>query len=243
VPSWPAYLGLLLNGAESGKRANNFSGLKCLSADSKDCVYWGITNYRPMRAALLIFFLFIGFNITRYLVNLVKMEARGVRVYTLTSIRQISLLFYALFGAVLAGFLIFHSLTGSMREELRLGFYVLAAILILLFGLTFWLHLQYAAYQGESSLQYDPSDLEISLQSPRVRVRIRKTELARVQWVKCSWPWMIWSDYEYMVLHLHNGSRLLLTSLLLPLKDLHHLFNGKEIRIEKRFICRIKKDF
>lgn len=196
-----------------------------------------------MKAAALVFIIFIGYKIIHYLVNLVKLEAKGVKTFKFSATRQVMMLFYALLSAGVGGYLIYYSFTATVREEWRLPLLVLAALLLLLFGLTFWLHLQYAAYQGESTLRFDPADQELTLLSPRGKVRIRKSELARVQWVKCAWPLMVWSEYEYLVLHLHNGSRLLLTSLLVPLPELAPFFAGKEIRVEKRLISRIKKNF
>jgi hypothetical protein len=225
-----------------------FGGIRLL--EKSDCgkirkiVYLGgFTNALAMKAALLIFFLFIGYNITQYLVNLVKMEAKGVKIYQFSAFRQISLLFYALLSAAIGSMLIYYAFISPVRKELWVAMLGLAAILLLLFILTFWMHLQYAAYQGESTLRFDPFDQEITLMSPRVKVRIRKAELAKAQWVRCYWPWMPWSEYEYMVLHLHNGSRLLLTSLLVPLPELKTLLAGKDVHIERRLICRIHKDF
>lgn len=196
-----------------------------------------------MKTVLLIFVLFVGFNIARYLVNIFKLEAKGVKTYKLTTARQLLLFFYALLSGV-AGSSIAHSAwTYSLKEEFRITLYVLAALLLLLAGITFALHVQYLAYQKDNILRFDPSDLVLTHLSEARQVRIRRADIASVRWVKCAWPKMVWGEYEYLVLHLHNGNRLLLTSLLLPFRELSPMFVGKEVRGKQRFICWIKKDF
>lgn len=125
--------------------------------------------------------------------------------------------------------------------ESDVSIFILMAILLFLLFLTpqLILHLGYYFKNKEDLLFYDPKGRKIIIDHKDVSSTFSFEEINLIERFK-SYPlaenrmqWLPWDSYNYSIIHLKNGQKFLITSLLVPNLDLP--IESNKIKLKKTF--------
>lgn len=122
---------------------------------------------------------------------------------------------------------------------------VLVVLLILCWigaFISFYLFNQYKNKTSYQSLIYDPKQITIDLLVDNNRMSIKFKDVRGVEWISIK-NWlkiMPWSNFEYLVLELVSGKKVIITSLMMAPAQLHSLLDRFELIENKKIIPTIR---
>ena len=108
--------------------------------------------------------------------------------------------------------------------------------------ISFYLYNHYKNKTSYQSLIYDPKQTTIDFLVNNNRMSIKFKDVRGVEWISIK-NWlkvMPWSNFEYLVLELVNGKKVIITSLMMAPAQLHSLLDRFELIEDKKIIPTIR---
>lgn len=169
---------------------------------------------RPLLEAAVALLLLLG--AMRWLTGLFS---KRTHIYRPTAARQLRLLFWPVL-ALGAGLSVVPAVALGAKASffewtLALGFVVFT---LALSGPALVLHLRYWAVNYNTLLVFQPIENRFEVYEAGQRVPFERRDLAGVERVTCRARHTFWARYDYLVLGLHDGRVVVLTSLLTDLE-------------------------
>lgn len=192
-----------------------------------------ISFLRPLlEAAALVAALVLGLRLVTGLFS------RQSHVYRLGYARQLRLLFWPLLclgvGMPFLGAFFYAEALAPHEWVLLL---VMAIVVLGFAGPALLLHLQYGARNLHTTLIFEPKQNRLEVYEDNIRVPFEKHDLLRVERVTCRSRRPFWSTYDYLHLHLRNGQRLTITSLLIDLQTVTHFLRTTPLEQRQVWVC------
>ena len=192
------------------------------------------TFFRPLLEAAVVLFLVLG--AARWVTGLFS---KRTHVYQATAARQLRLLFWPLLAlgaglSVLPAVAMGEGPTSGFEWALTLGF---IAFTLVLSGPALLLHLRYWLLTHDTTLVFQPTENRFEVYEAGQRLPFERRDLARVERVTCRARRSFWANYDYLLLHLHDGRLITLTSLLTELEPLVVFLRSVPTERRSRYWC------
>lgn|GEM_PF-1079891 len=163
------------------------------------------------------------------------------RSFQISFQRQVALLFWPLLCLsvglpFLASFLFAGTLSGY-ELVLLLAF---SAVVLGFAAPALLLHLHYYVRSQATTVVFEPKQNVLEVYEDGQRMPFSRSDLVRVEYVRCTSRRLFWSEYEYVQLHLLNGQVITLTSLLLNLRPLAEFLRHANLQTHQRWFCIIR---
>ncbi|SHK02308.1 hypothetical protein SAMN02746009_00106 [Hymenobacter psychrotolerans DSM 18569] len=161
--------------------------------------------------------------------------------FTLTFQRQVALLFWPLLclsmGLPFLASFLFADAISTFELVLLLVF---SALVLGFAAPALLLHLQYYAHNQATAVVFEPKQNVLEVYQGGQRIPFGRSDLVRVEHVRCTSRRLFWSNYEYLQLHLSGGQVLTLTSLLLKLGPLAEFLRNTSLHTSQQLFCIIR---
>ncbi|GAB2948685.1 hypothetical protein GCM10027048_12010 [Hymenobacter coalescens] len=166
-----------------------------------------------------------------------RLFGRQRTVFQVTYWRGVYLLIWPLASLSVALPLLRPLLVGPVRWWEVALFGVLFAV-VLGFALpSLLLHLQYYRRNRRTTLLFEPKRNFLEVYEGASQVSFQRADIREVEYGRCRARRAFWSNYEYLRLHLHDGRRVELTSLLTDLRPLAEFLRHTQLRPAWRWFC------
>lgn len=193
--------------------------------------------------ALLVVLVIVYQSISPLIRVLIKKKP-GRKEYKLTFSKQFNHLFSATLMLIIPLLCIgnYYQYYSQLPFALKTGLAGVALVCWIGAGISFYLYFHYVKKTTYQSLIYDPKQLIVEVLTLNSRSMIRLNQVRGVEWVsiKKSLKIMPWSNFEYFILELNNGSRIIITSLMMNPGLLHMLLSSFEMIEHKKVIPTIR---
>jgi hypothetical protein len=178
------------------------------------------------------------------LVKILTKKRISRKEYTLTFSKQFNHLFSATLLLVIPLLAVsnYYQFYPQLPFSVKIGLAGLAILCGIGAWISFYLYAHYVKKTSYQSLIYDPKQFTIELLTYNSRQLIRLTHVRGVEWysIKNFLKIMPWSNFEYLVLELDNGSRAIITSLIIAPAQLHAVVSRFEVIHHKMVIPTIR---
>ena len=178
------------------------------------------------------------------LVKILTKKRISRKEYTLTFSKQFNHLFSATLLLVIPLLAVsnYYQFYPQLPFSVKIGLAGLAILCGIGAWISFYLYAHYVKKTSYQSLIYDPKQFTIELLTYNSRQLIRLTHVRGVEWysIKNFLKIMPWSNFEYLVLELDNGSRAIITSLIIAPAQLHAVVSRFEVIHHKKVIPTIR---
>jgi hypothetical protein len=178
------------------------------------------------------------------LVKILTKKRISRKEYTLTFSKQFNHLFSATLLLVTPLLVVsnYYQFYPQLPFSVKIGLAGLAILCGIGAWISFYLYAHYVKKTSYQSLIYDPKQFTIELLTYNSRQLIRLTHVRGVEWysIKNFLKIMPWSNFEYLVLELDNGSRAIITSLIIAPAQLHAVVSRFEVIHHKMVIPTIR---
>jgi hypothetical protein len=166
-----------------------------------------------------------------------RLFGRRRTVFQVTYWRGVQLLLWPLASLCVALPMLRPLLAGVVRPW-EWGLFGLFLAFMLGFALpSLLLHWQYYRHNRHTTLLFDPKQNTLEVYEGAVPVPFQRPDIRRVEYVQCRTRRVFWSNYEYLRLHLHDGRRVELTSLLTNLQPLAEFLRHTSLERRRRWFC------
>lgn len=176
-----------------------------------------------------------GFSLLLH--GVLRLLGRRRTVFQVTYWRGVYLLIWPLASLCVGLPLLRPLLAGPVQPWELVGFGVLAAVLLGFALPSLLLHLQYYRRNRHTTLLFDPKQNVLEVYEGPVSVPFRRADIREVEHARCRTRRVFWSNYEYLRLHLHDGRRVELTSLLTNLAPLAEFLRHTNLQTRPRWFC------
>ena len=163
------------------------------------------------------------------------------RSYTLTFQRQMALLFWPLLclsvGLPFLASFLFAGAIATYELVLLLAF---SALILGFAAPALALHVHYYMRNHTTEVVFEPKQNLLEVYEAGQRIPFGRTDLVRVDYVRCTSRRLFWSNYEYVQLHLRNGRTITVTSLLMKLGPLADFLRNANLQTHQHIFCTIQ---
>ncbi|OON70632.1 hypothetical protein [Hymenobacter sp. CRA2] len=166
-----------------------------------------------------------------------RLFGRRRTVFQVTYWRGVYLLIWPLATLAVALPLLRPLLAGPTTGLEMVFFGVLAAVVLSFAVPSFLLHAQYYRHNRHTTLLFDAKQNHFEVYEGAVPVPFSRADIERVEYAVCRTRRVFWSNYEYLRLHLRDGRRITLTSLLTGLEPLAEFLRHTHLSARKRWFC------
>jgi hypothetical protein len=190
----------------------------------------------------LLIVLVIAYQSLSPLINLFSRRRPVRKVYKVTFSKQLNHLFSAtlllLVPLLMAGS--YYQFYEQLPLSVRVGVIALVSLCAISALISFYLYRQYSRRTPYYSLVYDSQANTMEVLLPAGKSILRLPYIRKAEWysTKNALRMMPWSNFEYFILELGNGNKVILTSLMIPPVQLESLLSGFDLKIirHKKFI-------
>jgi hypothetical protein len=163
---------------------------------------------------------------------------RKNRTYRPAFLRQFALLFWPLLClGVGLPFLGSFFYAGTLATYELVLLTAIAAVVLGFSVPAFVLHGRYYVLNAATTLVFDPKQNVLEVYEGSRRIPFGKRDIARVERVTCQSDRLFWSPYNYLLVHLHGGQTVVLTSLLTKLEPLTEFLRNTPLEKRQRWFC------
>ncbi len=185
-----------------------------------------------LKIAALLAVVYYG---VRFLHRIFKQQGK---VYYLTPMRQLSLVFWSLMSFWLAlsmfGLLIRDQTDTDLEKYLASGL----GLVLFLFALpTLLLHFQYWRHEHKNAMELEKSSGTALLLQPGQKYLLSPATIASITETKCRSKSYFWSSYTYVTISLRDGRTVQITSLLLDLQILKAMWPRVPLQTKTKWAC------
>ncbi|MDO1449435.1 hypothetical protein Q0590_24380 [Rhodocytophaga aerolata] len=194
----------------------------------------------------LLLVLVIAYQSLSPLINLFSRRKIRRKEYKVTFSKQLNHLFSAtlLLLVPLVTISSYYQFYEQLPLYVKTGLIVLGSLCVISALVSLYLYREYSRKTPYDALIYDSQVHTMELSLPTGKSIIRLPNVHRVEWYRTqnAFRMMPWSNFEYFILELRNGSRVIVTSLMVPPAQFEALLNQLDLEIirHKKIIPTIK---
>ncbi len=173
--------------------------------------------------------------VLRFLITVLSKERS---VYAPDVSRHFFMLFWALLCLFIAGPLVVFYFTNPLMTPLEASLLLVLGVLLSSFALpVFFLHIQYFFNDFQKLVEIDKKNQTFKIYDVRKKLFYRKEDIRQGYRVQCRTAKFFWSNYEFITFEMTNGSRITITSLLMPLDKITRYLSSNRMELQHKTIC------